>query len=87
MGELRKYSKKTFVAECQKLMPTLGIQDISRSSKVGIRAQLFDVKEKKLIMDFRIERGEHSTHVLNAVSPAFTCSFAFAKEIVEEHLG
>lgn len=86
-GELRKYSRRTFLRECRKLMPDLEGRDISRSSKVGIRAQLVDVKAKELVMDFRVEKGEHSTHVLNAVSPAFTCSFEFAREIVEQYLG
>ena len=44
----------------------------------GIRAQLMDVKKGQLEMDFVIEPGENSLHVLNAVSPAFTSAFAFA---------
>ena len=36
----------------------------------GIRSQLLDRKEMKLVMDYVIEQGENSTHVLNAVSPA-----------------
>ena len=35
-------------------------------------------------MDFLIEHAENSTHVLNAVSPAFTSAFSFAAHIVEE---
>jgi len=35
-------------------------------------------------MDFLIEHAENSTHVLNAVSPAFTSAFSFAARIVEE---
>jgi len=50
----------------------------------GIRAQLYDKIEHKLVMDFIIEHTQGSTHILNAVSPAFTCSFAFAKYAVEE---
>jgi len=33
------------------------------------------------IQDFVIEKGPHSTHVLNAVSPGFTASFAFGAHI------
>ena len=38
----------------------------------------------KLVMDFVVEHGENSTHVLNAVSPAFTSAFSFSKFIVGE---
>jgi hypothetical protein len=33
-------------------------------------------------MDFVVETGVQSTHVLNAVSPAWTSSLAFAKYVV-----
>jgi len=38
----------------------------------------------KLVMDYVVEQGENSTHVLNAVSPAFTSAFSFSKFIVDE---
>ena len=50
----------------------------------GIRSQLLDRKEMKLVMDFVVEHGENSTHVLNAVSPAFTSAFSFSKFIVDK---
>jgi L-2-hydroxyglutarate oxidase len=34
-------------------------------------------------MDFIIEGDSDSVHVLNAVSPAFTCSFPFARYVVD----
>ena len=37
-----------------------------------------------LVQDFIVEHSKESTHILNAVSPAFTSSFAFAKYIVKE---
>ena len=51
--------------------------------KTGIRAQLIDIKNKKLEMDFKFEGDEKSFHVLNAVSPAFTCAEPFSKLIVK----
>jgi (S)-2-hydroxyglutarate dehydrogenase len=33
-------------------------------------------------MDFVVRGDEHSTHVLNAVSPAWTSSLAFAEHVV-----
>jgi hypothetical protein len=35
-------------------------------------------------MDFVIRHGERSVHILNAVSPAFTCAFPFARWVVDE---
>jgi hypothetical protein len=50
--------------------------------KPGIRAQLFDKSKKSLEMDFVVHNQENCTHVLNAVSPAWTSSLAFAKHVV-----
>jgi hypothetical protein len=50
----------------------------------GIRAQLLDIKSRKLEMDFVIEGDERSTHLLNAVSPGWTCSLPFASYIVDQ---
>jgi L-2-hydroxyglutarate oxidase len=48
----------------------------------GIRAQLVDLKNSKLEMDFIIEGDTHSTHLLNAVSPAWTCAIPLASHVV-----
>jgi len=48
----------------------------------GIRAQLIDTRTADLLSDFVIEPGPKSTHVLNAVSPAFTSSLPFAEHVV-----
>jgi hypothetical protein len=36
-----------------------------------------------LEMDFVIAPGPRSTHVLNAVSPAFTCALPFGEMVAE----
>lgn len=51
--------------------------------KPGIRAQLIHRKTGALEMDFVIEGDDRSIHVLNAVSPAFTCSQPFASHVVD----
>lgn len=38
----------------------------------------------KLEMDFMVLDAKNSTHVLNAVSPGFTCSFPFAEYVVNK---
>lgn len=82
--ELAKYRKKNFFAEVRKLMPKLTPDDIIPCDKVGIRPQLINVREKRLEMDYLIEKSPDSLHVLNAISPAFTSSLAFAKWIVDQ---
>jgi len=55
-----------------------------RWGKPGIRAQLVNVRERRLEMDFRYEGDHRSFHVLNAVSPAFTCAFPFAAHVWDQ---
>ena len=46
-------------------------------------AQLMNKKTLELVQDFVVEGDSSTIHVLNAVSPAFTSSFPFAKWVVE----
>lgn len=82
--ELGKYRKKNFFAAVHKLMPELTCDDLIPCDKVGIRPQLINVREKRLEMDYVIEKSPDSLHVLNAISPAFTSSLAFAEWIVNQ---
>lgn len=82
--ELGKYRKKNFFAAVCKLMPELTYDDLVPSDKVGIRPQLINVREKRLEMDYVIEKSPDSLHVLNSISPAFTSSLAFADWIVDQ---
>ena len=56
---------------------------IEQSSKVGIRPQLYDKNNRKLVQDFVMLDGPISTHVVNVVSPAFTASFELADYILD----
>jgi len=82
-AEAPRLLKPAFVKAARAMIPRLTSKDLARSEKVGIRAQLFDRKKGALEMDFVVEPGPHSTHVLNAVSPAFTCALSFAELVVE----
>jgi L-2-hydroxyglutarate oxidase LhgO len=84
--ELARYRKVNFVEAMRALAPELGADDLLPGAKVGVRAQLVDEKEMRLVMDFVLESGLRSTHVLNAVSPAFTASMALAELIAERAL-
>ena len=68
------------------LIPEIELTQIKKSEKVGIRAQLYDIEEKKLVDDFLCIKSESSLHILNAISPAFTSSFALADEIIDRYL-
>jgi L-2-hydroxyglutarate oxidase len=82
LGEYaRAFSKKLFLAQLQRLIPSLGPNDI-RPGNAGIRAQAL-ARNGELIDDFRIERRTDSIHVLNAPSPAATASLAIGDHINE----
>ncbi len=70
------------IQSAQNLVPSIQLKDIEISEKIGIRAQLFDNKKMSLVDDFICTNDENSTHVLNAVSPAFTSSFSLADLII-----
>lgn len=80
--ELSKYRKSNFMASAKKLVPIIAPEDMVPTNKAGIRPQLVNLRERRLEMDYVLESTKTSMHVLNAISPAFTSSFAFAELIV-----
>ena len=56
----------------------------TRWAEPGIRAQLLHVRTGKPVMDFVTEGDRDSFHILNAVSPAFTCALPFAEHVCGE---
>lgn len=83
-AEALRFFRSKFAEAARHLTPELKDEDLLASDKVGIRAQLLDIKKHELVMDFVVENGTNSTHVLNAISPAFTSSMSFAKYIVDQ---
>lgn len=78
---------KPFVWESAKLIiPELKYEDLRISKKVGIRPQLFNKFTRKLEDDFICNSAKDSTHILNAISPAFTASFEFADTIIDKFI-
>lgn len=84
--EISKYRRPVLVREARKLVNYLDPSRFTGPIQPGIRAQLLNLRTRTLVMDFMLEQAENSTHVLNAVSPAFTSAFSFAEYIVEESL-
>lgn len=84
--ELRKYSRKRLLKLAQPMVKHLDADGFTEWAKPGIRAQLLHKKRLELVQDFIVEKDGSSVHVLNAVSPAFTCSLAFAKWVVDNYV-
>ena len=91
-GSFRRYvHEQAFLAlpplllrAAQQLIPSIRAQHLELSKKVGIRSQLFNHNTEILEDDFLCLPGPASTHVLNAISPAFTASFALADLILDK---
>jgi len=82
LKELRlSLSKGAFAEAARYLVPEISKDDLL-ADQSGIRAQLVD-RKGHLADDFVFDRTDKSFHVLNAVSPAMTCAFAFADYLVD----
>jgi len=84
VAELRKSFRRRLIACAASLADGVRAEDYPRWGRPGLRAQLVDVRTGRLEMDFRFEGDERSFHVLNAVSPAFTCAIPFSRLLAEE---
>ncbi len=78
LHEMQKYFRRRMVGSAATLIEGVRLADYTRWGRPGIRAQLVDMRERRLEMDFKFEGDERSFHVLNAVSPAFTCALPFS---------
>ncbi len=81
--EFRKASRGKMVELAGQLVAGLDASQYQTWGPTGIRAQLVDRTTRKLEMDFVLEGDDRSMHVLNAVSPAFTCSIPFAEYVTD----
>jgi L-2-hydroxyglutarate oxidase LhgO len=82
--ETLKYFRARLVNLAGTLLEGVKLQDYRHWGKPGIRAQLLNTKTRKLEMDFVVQGDAKSLHVLNAVSPAWTCSGPFAKYVCDQ---
>jgi (S)-2-hydroxyglutarate dehydrogenase len=86
VDEITKYSRKKMVSLASLLADCVREENYVTWGRPGIRAQLLDITKRKLEMDFVLEGDHRSIHVLNAVSPAFTCSLPFASYVCDHIL-
>lgn len=81
--EVRKYSRAVLAKRAAELVSQVYPGNYKTWGRPGIRAQLLNIRTRKLEMDFILEGDKKSMHVLNAVSPAFTCALPFAQYVVD----
>jgi len=81
LNEMTKFSKSRMVSLASHLADGVKPEHYKTWGRPGIRAQLVDIKKQKLEMDFVLEGDDKSMHVLNAVSPAFTCAIPFSEHV------
>ncbi len=82
--ELQKYSKPKLVSLASTLAEGVNIKHYRRWGPPGIRAQLLNIRTKMLETDFFMEGDGQSMHILNAVSPGFTCALPFADYVCDQ---
>ena len=83
--EIHKYNRDYFINLATKMVP-VDPKGFGEFTRPGIRAQLLDKTRLELVQDFVVEADQNSVHVLNAVSPAFTCAFPFAEFVCREYV-
>ena len=83
LAELRRHSRRALVAEAARLVHDLPRPGEWSPVQPGIRAQLVDTRTWKLEDDFVYEADDRSLHVLNAVSPGFTCALPLAEHLLD----
>lgn len=81
--EVRKYHRPAMVAQAAQLAEGVRVEHFTRWGRPGIRAQLVDIRLRTLVQDFCIEHDDQSLHVLNAVSPGWTCSIPFSQFVCD----
>ena len=82
--EFNNLFKNNILASAQRLTKfKLNSKDFSWYSP-GIRAQLFDKKNGTLEMDFVNIKKSNQYHILNSISPAWTCSLKTAEYVMSE---
>src|ERR671915_205197 len=82
-NEIQKHFKSKLLMLASDLITGVSEKHYQHWGSPGIRAQLVNIKERKLQMDFCYEGDHSSFHILNAVSPAFTCAVPFSEFLLE----
>lgn len=81
-SELPKYVRRELVRQARALVPSVREADFRIKGRPGVRAQMWDIRNRRLEMDFVVRGDERSTHLLNVVSPGWTSALAVAEHVV-----
>ena len=82
--EFRKQGRRHLLALARRLVAPTTAPGAWSWGLPGVRAQLVNTRTRRLEMDFICMGDDQSFHILNAVSPAFTCAFPFARYVADE---
>ena len=82
--ETMKFCRSRMVSLASCLAHGVKKNNYIKWGKPGIRAQLVDIRSQRLEMDFVLEGDKDSFHILNAVSPGFTCSIPFSRYVCDQ---
>jgi len=77
----RSFSKRAFVKDLQKLIPSIRTEHL-KPSPSGVRAMALK-PNGEILDDFQFEVTDREIHVLNAPSPAATAGLAIGDEILK----
>jgi len=79
-------NSKKLVGEASKLVPDVSTIKKWEKGNAGIRAQLVDLKTGELVEDFSIKEFQNSLHLLNGISPGWTCALPFGRYLAEKFI-
>lgn len=84
ISEIKKYWRPHLVHLAAKMVRSIDPKGFTEFTAPGIRSQLLNKQTLELVQDFVVEGEGGVIHILNAVSPAFTCCFPFAEYVLTE---
>ncbi len=83
-ARLKGSARSRLVAAGARLAEGINRNDYRDWSRAEIQPQLVNTETHRLEEDFIIERGDSSIHLLNGISPLFTCSMPLARHICDQ---
>jgi len=84
LREISFLNKSIFIEQAQKLTNYKLMANLFEWYSPGIRPQLLNKKNNSLEMDFIVLNNDNKYHLINSISPAWTCSFQTAKHIIQK---
>ena len=82
--EINNLFKSNILKSAQKLTKAKLLEEDFEWYTPGIRAQLFNKNSGKLEMDFVNIKNNNQYHILNSISPAWTCSLKTAEYVMNQ---